>query len=286
MPGLKTHFLRTGRSPVPELALVALVFLVYGDTLAYGYIWDDHMLVRLDADGALERSFQGIHVRPIWYLSYVLTQRLAASPALEHFVNLAMFAVAVVLAYRLALAWLGRRGTAWTVALAWTLLPWNAYPVTWIAQRNDLLIFLFGFAAALGLRNGKYGLAWCCLALAMFSEVTVAFVPIYFIWRAYRSGHPRAAVAFGALLAVYLAPALSAYMLYLEPAAHLDELAWGLKLARFPLHWLEHLVLLAVPVPFFLSVGHALLYLVGFGGVLLASTPSDDDVDGDGRMDA
>ncbi len=264
-------FGRAWRSPVPELVLVALVILAYGDTLAFGYIWDDHLLVQLDLHDALDRSFHGLHVRPVWYLSYVLSQRLVASAAFEHVLNLVMFVLATVLAYRLALAMLERRGAAWTLTLVWALLPWNAYPVTWIAQRNDLLIFIFGFAAVLAFRRGRYVLAWLALALAMFSKVTLAFVPLFFIWRAYRRGHRRAAIAFGALLVAYLALALTAYVLYLEPAPLLERLTWSLRLLRFPLHWLEHLVLLAVPVPFFLSILHALVYFAGLGGLLLSS---------------
>lgn len=251
--------------------LVALVVLAYGNSLGFGYIWDDHLLVQLDLPSALELSFQGIHVRPIWYLSYVLSQQLASSAAFEHFLNLALFAIAAVLAHRVALEMLGRRTAAWVVTLVWALLPWNAYPVAWIAQRNDLLIFIFGFAAILSLRHGKYALAWLLLALALFSKVTIAFLPLFFIWQAHRRGHDRAAMAFGALFVTYLALATRAYALYVEPAAHLESLAWSLRLLRFPLHWLEHLALLAVPIPFFLGTIHALLYLAGLVGVLLSS---------------
>ncbi len=265
---------RLWRSPVPESALVALVFLVYGETLAFGYVWDDHMLVRLGLGDALEHSFQGLHVRPVWYLSYVLSQWLVPSAAFEHLLNLALFALSVVLAHRLARVTLGRRTAAWTVTLVWTLLPWNAYPVTWIAQRNDLLIFVFGFTAVLALHHRRYVLAWLALALALFSKVTLIFVPLFFMWQAQRRGHRRASLAFGALFAAYLALALRAYALYLEPAPHLEQLAWGLRLLRFPVHWLEHLVLLAVPVPFFLGVFQALLYLAGLAGLVLGSRPA------------
>ncbi len=287
MPSPQFEYRRAWRSPVPESVLVILVILAYGDTLAFGYVWDDHMLVKLDLRQALEHSFQGLHVRPVWYLSYVLSQQLAASAAFEHFLSLAMFALATVLAHRLALVMLERRAAAWTVTLVWAFLPWNAYPVTWIAQRNDLLIFIFGFAALLALHRGRYALAWLSLALAMFSKVTLAFVPLFFVWRAHRHGHRRAAMAFGALFLAYLALALRAYVLYLEPAPHLEQLAWSLRLLRFPLHWLEHLALLAVPVPFLLSLLHALLYLAGLAGLALSSRSAKRRAPGPrGRHDA
>ncbi len=263
---------RVSRSPFPDLALVAVVLLTYGDTLAYGYIWDDLMLVELSPREALARSFEGLHVRPVWYLSYVVTRHLWASPVFEHGVNLALFALAAVLAYRLALSILGRSSAAWLVTLVWVLLPWNAYPVTWIAQRNDLLLFIFGFAAVLALRRDRSGLAWCLLALAMFSKVTAVAVPIYFIWRSHRRGHTRAVAAFATLFAVYLGLALRGYLLYLEPAAHLEQAGWILRLLRFPLHWAEHLVLLVVPAPFFLGAFHASVYLAGFIGLALSMT--------------
>ena len=262
------------RSPVPELGLVALVLLAYGDTLGFGYIWDDHLLTRLDLSAALERSFHGLHVRPVWYLSYVVSQRLAASPVVEHAVNLSLFALAAVLAYRLSVEMLGERAKAWIVTLVWLALPWNAYPVTWIAQRNDLLIFVFGFGAILALRRDRFALAWVLLALALFSKVTVAFVPLFFVGYAHRRGRRSATVAFSALFVVYLALALRAYLLYLEPASHLEQLGWVTRLLRFPFHWLEHLALLVVPVPFLLSVAHALLYFAGLAGVLLSSKPT------------
>ncbi len=275
MPSPSLPYRHVWRALVPELVLVALAILAYGDTLAFGYAWDDKMLVRLDLSQALERSFQGLHVRPVWYLSYVLTQQLAESAVFEHLVNLTLFALATVLAHRLALAWLERPGAAWIVTLVWMLLPWNAYPVTWIAQRNDLLVFVFGFSAVLALRRGRYLLAWLTLALAMFSKVTVAFVPLYFLWHAFRSGYRRAALAFGLLFITYLALALRGYALYLETAQHLEPLAWSLRMLRFPLHWLEHLALLAVPMPFFLSIGHALFYLIGLAGLLFSSQPAN-----------
>ncbi len=138
MPKPSFPYRRAWRSPVPELVLAALAILAYGETLGFGYAWDDHMLVRLDLRQALELSFQGLHVRPVWYLSYVLTQGLGGSAAFEHLVNLALFVLATVLAYRLALGTLGRPGKAFPVTLVWALLPWNAYPVTWIAQRRCL----------------------------------------------------------------------------------------------------------------------------------------------------
>ncbi len=272
MPSPRQLSPRVTRFPFPDLALVALALLTYGDTLAYGYIWDDLMLVELSPREALARSFEGLHVRPVWYLSYVLTQSLGASAVFEHGVNLALFALAATLAYRLALSILGRPGAAWLVTLVWVLLPWNAYPVTWIAQRNDLLLFVFGFAAVLALRRDRYGLAWCLLALAMFSKVTAIAVPIYFIWRSHRRGHPLAAAAFATLFVIYLGLALRGYLLYLEPASHLEQAGWLLRWLRFPLHWAEHLVLLVVPAPFFLGTFHALVYLAGLIGLVFSMT--------------
>lgn len=264
------------RCLAPDLSLTALTILLYLETLSYGYIWDDHLLVQLDLAAALERAFQGLHVRPLWYLSYVLTQSLSTSAVFEHAVSLVMFAAAVLLARRVAAAFLERRA-AWLVTLVWTLLPWNVYPATWIAQRNDLLVFVFGFSAVLAGRRGRYGLAWWLLALGISSKITLGALPLYFAWKAYRDQRRAAAAAFLALLLAYLALALRAYVLHFEPGPHLEPASWMLQQARFPAHWLEHLALLAVPAPFFLSGGHALLYLAGLVGVVASSRASGSE---------
>ena len=259
------------RSPIAELSLVALVGLLYGDALGYGYLWDDHWLISLRPTDILASSLQTLHVRPIWYLSYVLSQGLVASAAFEHLVSLAMFALSVALAFRLAVAFGCRRPVAWAIAAIWALLPWNAYPAVWIAQRNDLLMFLFGFSALLLMRRERWGLAWLCMALAVLSKSTIAFVPLFFAWRAREKGLRRTALAFVVLFTVYMGLSLRAYVLYLEPSAHVEQLSWLLRLARFPLHWLEHMLLLALPVPFLLGIAHTAIYAVGLVGFLVTS---------------
>ncbi|MEM7350221.1 MAG: hypothetical protein AAF657_05410 [Acidobacteriota bacterium] len=258
------------RSLVPGASLAVLSLLVYLETLSFGYIWDDQLLVELDWAGALERAFNGLHVRPLWYLSYVVSQSLSPSPVFEHAVNLALFSLSVVLAHRVALGFLAPRA-AWLVTVVWTLLPWNAYPVTWIAQRNDLLVFVFGFASLLAGRQQRYRLAWLLLAAGLFSKITLIAVPLYFVWWAWREGRERVAAAFLALFLGYLTLALRGYLLYFEPGPHLAPASWILQQLRFPAHWLEHLVLLVVPLPFFVGIGHAALYLFGLAGLGVSS---------------
>ena len=262
------------RSLGPDLTLVALPILVYIEALEFGYIWDDHLLVSLDLAAALERSFQGLHVRPLWYLSYVVTQRLSESAVFEHALSLALFVVGSLLAHRVARIYLARRA-AWWVAVVWTLLPWNAYPAVWIAQRNDLLVFIFGFAAVLAGERRRLGLAWMLVALGVFSKITLFGLPLYFVWLARREGRRGTAAAFLALFLGYLALALRGFLLHFEPGPHLAPASWVLQQARYPAHWLEHMLLLLVPLPFFVGAAHGLLYLSGLLGLVASSRAAD-----------
>ncbi len=256
-----------------DLSLVALALLTYWPGLRFGYIWDDFLLIDLDAAGAWELAFQGLHFRPVWYLSYVLTQQVSESAVFEHGLSLAMFALSVLLAFRVAQVFLEKRGAAWLVTVVWTLLPWQAYPAIWIAQRNDLLIFIFGFSAILALQRQRYVVAWFLLTIAVFSKITLMFVPLYFVWKAHRDRRRRAVVAFLALFLVHLGFALRGYLVHFEPGPHLAPATWMVQQLRFPAHWLEHMLLLGVPVPFFVGFGHAALYLSGVVG-LIACTQS------------
>lgn len=261
-------WLRTG-------LLVIVAMVAFGDVLDYGYIWDDHLLVELSIADVIENLRGSLHFRPIWYLSYSISGAMVESAVFEHAVNLGLFLLAVILAHRVAELFLDSSWRAFAVTLVWILLPWNAYPVTWIAQRNDLLIYVFGLSALIALYRERYVTSAVLMTLAVLSKPTIAFLPLFFFWKARTASRNGIAILLLALVVSYWSVALLNYAAYFSPDDHLEAAATALRVMRFPLHWAEHLVTLALPLPFILGVSHGGLYLAGVIGLLAGGLRRD-----------
>ena len=70
--------------------LVAFILILYGNTIFYGYIWDDFDLVILKFNDVIELSIQSYHIRPIMFLSYVITNYFFNSSVFDHIINLSL----------------------------------------------------------------------------------------------------------------------------------------------------------------------------------------------------
>lgn len=277
LPKLRAVFTAVSAAPshVRDLLLILVVATLYGDVVSYGYIWDDHLLVELSFADVVESLSGSVHLRPVWYLSYPISGAIVEGAYFDHAINLLMFMLAVLLARRVAELFLSRSWTAFLVTLTWVFLPWNVYPVTWIAQRNDLLIFVFGFSALIALHRGRYVTSFFLLTLGVFSKPTIAFVPALFLWKTKTKNQNLLAIAFLFLMTVYWSFALRNYLSHFTPGDHLAALPAGLKMLTLPLHWVEHFLTLVLPMPFFLGIFHVGLYLIGMIGLFAAGLRRD-----------
>lgn len=183
-------------------ALLVVVCLIYGRTLAFDFVWDDHQLVRHNAlvtgqrgasdiwrthlfEGA-QPGTPGTFYRPLVIMSYRGDWALYGAPWGFHLTNVLLHFVTtlcVLLAVR-------RFGARWSYALAAALLfaLWSGHsePVSWISARTDLLLAC-GAALALlcvlhlllGTRSPRLCLAFLPLAcaIALFSKESALLLP-------------------------------------------------------------------------------------------------------------
>ncbi len=143
-----------GRQALFLLAAIALG--LYGHTLGFGFLWDDHLLI-VENDGLRLGHWQSLwqplypadpeelpYLRPVQRMSYWLDYKLfGLNPLGYHAVNLILFSGNLFLTawlFRLVIpmGWLGASG----LALLFGIHPMHTPPVAYISGRADLLAFL------------------------------------------------------------------------------------------------------------------------------------------------
>jgi hypothetical protein len=219
---------------VHPAAWVALaVVLVFGQTLAAGFVWDDLPLLALNehlheagaAGRALTSDFWDTSVatpavraywRPIPKLSHVLLMGASRSALPFHALNLALHLAASLL----ALAWLRRRllsaGFAEDVsrrgalagALLFALHPSRFEVVAWASCSTELFFATFALAGLVLVERPRGRvLGFACFSLAMLSKESALVLPALLLVDAALAGQVRARLTtlVGATLAV-LAP--------------------------------------------------------------------------------
>jgi len=254
-------------------ALTLLIIILYGSSLWYGYVKEDFILVTNDLHQVFQRSFNGIHIRPIWYFSYYLTNYFGHSTLVDHAFNLLLFMCASCLAYSFCKLYIPSSRKALFLTSLWIILPWSTYPAVWISQRNDLLMEVFGLYSLLLLYENKMLRSLGMMVLAVFSKVTIMFVLLFVVFKTWKRKQHNWSIAFGVLFLVYFAMALRGVTNHSVSGSggmHDASLQLGhfAKAAGFVLHWMEAMFLLVVPVPFFASYSHFFIYLLGIAGIL------------------
>src|SRR5438094_3524833 len=143
------------------LALVAITWLVFGQTLRHDFVdFDDHVYVYenpsitrgLSVDGLIG-AFTHAHARnwhPLTTISHMLDCQLYGVKAGgHHFTNVLLHSVAVVLLFLALLQMTGgpsRTGSIWRsafVAAVFAIHPLRVESVAWIAERKDVLSGVF-----------------------------------------------------------------------------------------------------------------------------------------------
>ncbi len=229
------------------LALIAASFALYGRSLSYPPIWDDHafvvdqpflkdpraLKVLLDPRRFLRVLPVANAARPVW-LASVLADRAAGGGGFAILRASNLFwcgAGAVVLS---ALAWelTADAAASWAAGLLFAVHPTHAEVAEIVAFRSDALAFFFGTLALLlyvRSRRSARSAAWIAAALAAFAlallskESAVAVFPLLavvdLVIAPEKSIRRRAAV-YGAFAVV-----LSAYLYYRAPRAGYESAA-------------------------------------------------------------
>jgi hypothetical protein len=255
-----------------------MILVLYGKTLSYGYYADDFIMVNLQLRHLIDWFIvgpTGPHVRPIWYLSYYLTNMFFQSALFDHAVNILLFIFSACLAYRLCLIYFNQSVfRSFITTTLWILLPWQAFPVAWISQRNDLLNYCFGFASLILLHREKYFVSFGLLLMGVFSKVTIFMLPLFHMYKTYKNKQYKYLLLFCFLfLSIFL---LSAYAYF----TNMDKLITAvprdasiiLKLAKYLFAYIEGVITQFIPAPFFLNGYHAILYLITLIGFYLSMT--------------
>ena len=178
---------------------ILLLVAFYLPALDYGYLWDDLREVHRGLGEVFERLT--MHPRPLYYLSFALTNPIFDEAWQHRLVNLALFAGVLATAARLARRFEVRDGS---LLLAATFLhPSFLFPVTWISQRNDLMLLIFILLAVLNVHRSR-GFAY--LLLSDFAKAPFVLHNVWYAsvrWRAsVWQAAAALAVAGGLILAV------------------------------------------------------------------------------------
>ncbi len=212
----QTAFRGDGRfsMPIQIALLIAVIFIVYSNTLQNQFVWDDdQFIVNNSAIRSLEewpRYFYDVQThattthflvyRPLRTLSYAVDYALwQLNPARYHLTNVVLHCLTVLMAYGVARMIFGHNLLALIIALLYGIHPVQTEAVAWIKGRDDLLCALFYFAAfrvflhALkqGLSGRHIWLISVLYALALLSKAMAITLPvILFVYQmmVYRAG--------------------------------------------------------------------------------------------------
>lgn len=146
-------------TPAIALGLVALVWIVFGQTLCFGFTnYDDNYYVyqnpgiydgftRAGLVAAFTRSLVG-NWHPLTSISLMLDGQLFhLNPSGYHFVNVLLHTVGVLLLFFVLRAMTGALWRSAFVAALFAIHPLRAESVVWISERKDVLSGVFFFLA-------------------------------------------------------------------------------------------------------------------------------------------
>ena len=173
---------------VLETILLALVFIVYSGTLAFGFVYDDRPVF---VDNPLVHAWRYVpsyfsthfgsqlaeanatYYRPVFLLWFRLIHSLAGlHPALWHLSSVCVHVAVTYLVFLLAWRLTGDRWTAWIAALLYGLHPVHVESVAWISGVADPLLamfFLGSLLAYLKRRQPGGSAAWLAASLLLYA---------------------------------------------------------------------------------------------------------------------
>ena len=258
------------------LTLVAVVVLIFGQTLEHGYTnWDADSMVR---DNALLQELNPTAVAevlrpvpregewlyiPVGYLTWMIDGALfGGTPGSRHLIDLLLHALNGILVYLLLRRLLGHAAYALLGALFFVSHPLQVESVAWIMGRRDLLAGAFSLLsvlAYLSYLSGKarrwYVVALMCYSLAVFSKPGVAALPAVLLLLDFRHEQTLGRGAWIGkvpfLLITLLAVVLNLQTADTSAEAFVPLSQRVLCVPWLAWHWLIHVLGFSGPVPFY-----------------------------------
>lgn len=155
-----------------ERILVVIVLIVFAGTFTHGFVLDDYAVIVANkyvqqgvsgmADILAHPSLSGFiqrpqyngepindYYRPVALLMFAFEHSLHAGPAIGHVVNVVIYALCVLVGYRLLLRLSASPFLAFLSALLFALHPLHTEVVANIKSRDELMATLLGFTAFL-----------------------------------------------------------------------------------------------------------------------------------------
>jgi len=183
------------------LVIFAVAFVVYANSIAGGFVWDDQDLIvnnpsmgKLGAKGIAGLFSAGFwtdyesasYYRPLVAATYQIQYRIFnGNPAGFHFVNVVWNALVCVLVFYFIYLLLRNAVTAAVAALLFALHPIHTESVAWIAGRTDVLSTLWAMASlvlyAVARQRSKTPLiaaAWVAFLVSLLAKESSVFVPL------------------------------------------------------------------------------------------------------------
>ncbi|MFN0244822.1 MAG: tetratricopeptide repeat protein [Planctomycetota bacterium] len=209
----RAHSTSSARRALPHVVLVLAAFLVYAQSLSFGFMPIDDKLLILDRirwlgdpsnvlaafrEGVFAGKEQNFY-RPILTLSFMWDTWVGGGAALfYHLTNVLLHASAVPLVF-LALQRFGaRRPIAFALALLFAVHPVFAHAVAFLPGRNDPLLAIFVLSAVLAFERWgeSASVVWLCVHACLFlvalltKENAVVLVPLL-VLRLWLAPQPR-----------------------------------------------------------------------------------------------
>lgn len=244
-----------------KLYILILLFIIilYGETIYYGYIWDDFDLVILKFQDIIDLTLNSYLIRPVMFLSYFLSNFFYSSSVLDHIVNIVLFALAAKLVFDFTIK-THNKLAAFFIMIVWISLPWLSHTIIWISQRNDTLMIIFSMLA-IKYDGNKQTLKSCVfLFLSVFSKITSFLLPLFLIYK--NRKNKKKVLIYSFIQTIFLSIGLISFLREGTKKPHLAELSFFESVILKFFHVFEGVLTQVIPFPYFFNQVHFIIYAV------------------------
>ena len=251
-----------------KLYILILLFIIilYGETIYYGYIWDDFDLVILKFQDIIDLTLNSYLIRPVMFLSYFLSNFFYSSSVLDHIVNIVLFALAAKLVFDFTIK-THNKLAAFLIMIAWISLPWLSHTIIWISQRNDTLMIIFSMLAIKYDGNKQTFKSCVFLFLSVFSKITSFLLPLFLIYK--NRKNKKKVLIYSFIQTIFLSIGLLSFLREGTKLPHLAELSFIESVLLKFFHVFEGILTQVIPFPYFFSQVHFISYAFIFIGILI-----------------
>ena len=236
-----------------SVSLILIFSVIYLRTLNFGFINDDFDLVRNSWNEAIDTFLNGVHFRPLWYLSFPLINYFFGPSAfVHHLLNLVLHITNLLLAFYIFKKILNAE-KALIIVFFWTLVPQISFQISWVSNRNDLLMTLFLLISLNLALHDKIKSSLLIYILAFLSKVTCLFYPlVYFTKFGLGNSKSVKVISFILFIIVFL---ISYFALQNgELQSHIAELSIPMRIVNHAKNFVMGWILLIFPIPFFKNI--------------------------------